>query len=95
MTHNQILETKKENEILLLNYFSKVGIPTQILKRTLGFNGRNNRVEFLTLECINETEFNRYKTAFHYADAKGGDYLTWEIIGGKYYLSISIKDGFN
>ncbi len=95
MTHEQFLQTRKNNEAILLEYFSKVGILTASLKKATGFNARNNEVEFLTLECASVSEFDYHKSSFFYANKKGGDYFTWTKVAEKYYLSISISDEWN
>lgn len=93
MTGDEILKIRQENEAKLLDYFTKVNIPTDRLQKVEIYNGRNNRVPALQLICKDEQEFNYHQTAFFYADSKGGDFFQCNF--SLNILRITIKDGWN
>jgi hypothetical protein len=91
MRHQEILDTMLQNETLLMDYFKKVNVPTDRLQKVEVFNGRNCKCSALTLRCKNEQEFNSHKSAFYFANQKGGDYFTYS----NNNLTITIKDNWN
>ena len=93
MTHNQILVNRKANESLLMDYFSKVNVPTERLQKVQVYNGRNNLVPALQLTCKDIQEFDYHKSSFFFADKKGGDFCQYDARFFK--LVITIKDEWN
>jgi len=95
MTDSEVLEARRKNEIRLFDFFRRTGLPVDRLVKHYAFNCRNNKVEFYTLSCASEEEFESYGFTFYFAQNKGGDSYNWRKSGSNYFLSISVNDRWN
>lgn len=93
MTYQDVLNTRLKNELLLMDYFKKVNVPTDRLQKVEVLNGRNCKCSALRLVCNNEDEFNYHRTAFYGAYRNGGEFFQYD--ARRFELTSTINDGWN
>lgn len=93
MTHQELENSRKKNESLLMDFFQKVNVPVNRAQKIQTINGRNCKCMAIQLICESREEFMYHKNSFAFAVKKGGDFFQYNERILK--LVITIKDGWN